>query len=254
MAVLMLVLGFVAHLLYSQAEEWRLRAVIEERERLAHEIHDTLAQSFAGIGFQLRAIVNRVSKSRDLNPTALVEELSQACDLVRQSHDEARRTITTLRPDATEAGGLVAALRQTAAQMVGMAHVEIETLVEGELRSTPLQVLDSLFRIGQEAIANAVQHGHPSRLTISAIYTTSAIILIIEDNGTVFIPGQESDGFGLTGIRKRAETIHGTLAIETALGKGTRIIVEVPLSTNGRRFWPLPYHFKKSEYPRSEAG
>lgn len=254
LALLMLVLGFVAHLLYSQAEEWRLRAVIEERERLAHEIHDTLAQSFAGIGFQLRAIVNRVSKSRDLNPTALVEELKQACDLVRQSHDEARRTITTLRPDATEAGGLIAALRQTAAQMVGMAHVEIETLVEGELRSTPLQVLDSLFRIGQEAIANAVQHGHPSRLTISAIYTASAIILIIEDNGSGFIPGQQSDGFGLTGIRKRAETIHGTLTIQTAAGNGTKLMVDVPLSTKKRRFLPLPYHVKKSEYPRSEAG
>ncbi len=254
MALLMSVLGFVAHLLYSQAEEWRLRAVIEERERLAHEIHDTLAQSFAGIGFQLRAIVNRVSKARDVNSAELVEQLNQACNLVRQSHDEARRTITTLRPDATEAGGLVAALRQTAGQMVGTAHVEITTAVEGELRATPLQVLDSLFRIGQEAIANAVQHGHPSSLMIAATYTTSAIILMIEDNGIGFIPGQESDGFGLTGIRKRAETIGATLAIETASDKGTRIIVEVPLSTKRRRFWPVPYHLKKSDHPRNEGG
>lgn len=255
MAVLMLVLGFVAHLLYSQAEEWRLRAVIEERERLAHEIHDTLAQSFAGIGFQLRAIVNRVSKGRlSSDSSELMDELNRACDLVRQSHDEARRTITTLRPDATEAGGLIAALRQTAAQMVGTAHVEIETFVEGELRSTPLQVLDGLFRIGQEAIANAMQHGHPSRLTISAIYTASAIKLSIEDNGSGFVPGRESDGFGLTGIRKRAETIQGTLEIETFPEKGTRLMVVVPLSKKSRRFWPLPYHFKKSGFQRNEAG
>ncbi len=253
MAILMLVLGFVAHLIYSQAEEWRLRAVIEERERLAHEIHDTLAQSFAGIGFQLRSIVNRVSKGKPLNSTALVEELNRACDLVRQSHDEARRTITTLRPDATEAGWLIAALRQTAAQMVGMAQVEIKTSVEGDLRSTPLEVLDNLFRIGQEAIANAMQHGHPSRLTVSAIYTASAIKLVIEDNGNGFAPGQESDGFGLTGIRRRAETIDGTLEIETSPGNGTKLMVEVPLLANKRRFWPLPYHFRKSAYPRNEA-
>ncbi len=255
MALLMLGLGFVAHLLYSRAEEWRLRAVIEERERLAHEIHDTLAQSFAGIGFQLRAIVNRVSNGKhELNPAALVEELNRACDLVRQSHDEARRTITTLRPDATEAGGLIAALRQTASQMVGPAHVEIETFVEGELRSTPLQVLDSLFRIGQEAIANAIQHGHPTRLRICATYTASAIKLLIEDNGRGFVPGQDSDGFGLTGIRRRAEAIQGTLAIETAPGKGPRLMVEVPMTTKRRQFWSLPYHVTKSGYLRRQAG
>ena len=246
MALLMLGLGFVAHLLYSRAEEWRLRAVIDERERLAHEIHDTLAQSFAGIGFQLRGIVNRVSKSRnEVNATALVEELNRACDLVRQSHDEARRTITTLRPDATEAGGLISALGQTAHQMVGRAHVEIETLVEGEPRSIPLPVLDSLFRIGQEAIANAIQHGHPSRLRICATYTEPAVALLIEDNGSGFVPGQDSDGFGLTGIRRRADAIHGTLSIETAVGSGTRVVVEVPMATKEHRLWPLPYHGRK---------
>lgn len=255
MALLMLALGFVAHLLYSRAEEWRLRAVIEERERLAHEIHDTLAQSFAGIGFQLRAIVNQVSKSRhELNPAALVDELNRACALVRQSHDEARRTITTLRPDATEAGGLIAALRQTATQMVGPAHVEIETLVEGELRSTPLQVLDSLFRIGQEAIANAMQHGHPTQLRIRAIYTASAITLLIEDNGSGFVPGQDSDGFGLTGIRRRADAIQGELAIDTAPGEGTRLMVEVPMTMKARWFWPFPTHIRKNGHLRRDTG
>ena len=250
LALLMLVLGFVAHLLYSRAEEWRLRAVIEERERLAHEIHDTLAQSFAGIGFQLRAILNRVSKGRnELNTAALVEELGRACDLVRQSHDEARRTITTLRPDATEAGGLIAALEQTAYQMVGPTHIQVETLIEGELRSIPLQVLDSLFRIGQEAIANAIQHGHPSRLRLCAIYTVTTITLVIEDNGTGFVPGQSSDGFGLTGIRRRVEMIQGTLSIETAPGKGTKLVIEAPMPARNHRLRSLIYHDKKERVP-----
>ncbi len=254
MALLMLMLGFVAHLLYSRAEEWRLRAVIAERERLAHEIHDTLAQSFAGIGFQLRAIVNRVSRSRyEWNDAMLIEELNRACDLVRQSHDEARRTITTLRPDATEAGGLIAALHQTASQMVGSVGVEIDALVEGDVRTIPLPVLDSLFRIGQEAIANAIQHGHPSRLRLAATYTAASIKLLIEDNGSGFVPEQNVDGFGLASVRRRVEVIQGTLDVETAPGKGTRLIVEVPMPVKSRRFWPRPYDGGKEEVRAREA-
>lgn len=242
LAIIMLVIGFTVHSLYSRAEQWRLRAVIDERERLAHEIHDTLAQSFAGIGFQLRAIRNRLIKSRmPLDKAILLEELNRASDLVRHSHDEARRSIVTLRPDATEAGGLVAALEQIARQMIGRASVEIDASVEGEARAIPLRVLDCLFRIGQESISNAMQHGHPSKLVIRATYSPSAITLMIEDNGTGFTPRPDADGFGLTGIRRRAESIQGTLEIETSPGKGTRIFVTAPAMIKRPRFWPLAY-------------
>lgn len=247
-AVIMLGLGFVAHFLYSRAEQWRLRAVIDERERLAHEIHDTLAQSFAGIGFQLRAILNRLSKNKNsLNAAWLIEELNRTCELVRRSHDEARRSITTLRPDATEAGGLIAALEQAAHQMVGRAPVLVETSVEGEHRFIPLRVLDSLFRIGQESIANAVQHGRPSKLRICATYSPSAITLLIEDNGAGFDPEPDTDGFGLTGIRRRTENIKGTLAIETAPGTGTRILVMAPMPEKLHQFSIFAHHGKAND-------
>lgn len=258
LACTMLALGFAVHLLYSRAEQWRLRAVINERERLAHEIHDTLAQSFAGIGFQLRAIRNRISKNTNpLDSTTLLEELGRASELVRHSHDEARRSITTLRPDATEAGGLIAALKQIARQMVGRAPVTIETSVEGEVRPIPLRVLDCLFRIGQESIANAIQHGHPSTLHIRAAYLPSAITLTIEDdgNGFVFQPDNQlnHDGFGLIGIRRRAESIQGTFEIKTAPGQGTRIAVKVPLPPNRYRFWRIAYDVEKEQEPHSHA-
>jgi signal transduction histidine kinase len=247
LAIVMLALGYGAHLLFSRAEEWRLRAVIDERERLAHEIHDTLAQSFAGIGFQLRAIRNRVNKGNEWsNIDGLQEELARACDLVRQSHDEARRTITTLRPDATEAGGLIGALEQIARQMVGPAHMKIETYIEGEVRSIAPHVLDGLFRIGQESIANAIQHGHPSTLRIYAVYGPSTITLHIEDNGSGFEPQNTSDGFGITGIRRRTETIQGTLSIETSSACGTRLIVEAPLPRKKRLFSSFLYSASKS--------
>jgi signal transduction histidine kinase len=249
LAIIMLALGFTVHWLYSRAEEWRLRAVIDERERLAHEIHDTLAQSFAGIGFQLRAIRNRILKSNTpLDHSTLLEELNRASELVRHSHDEARRSITTLRPDATEAGGLIAALEKIARQMVGRAPTEIETSVEGDVRLIPLRILDSLFRIGQESIANAMQHGHPSKLAIRAIYSPSAITLVIEDNGTGFVPNPDTNGFGLTGIRRRVESIQGTLEIETAPASGTRIIVKAPVVIKRFKLWHLAYDDGEREF------
>jgi len=248
LAIIMLVLGFTVHSLYSRAEQWRLRAVIDERERLAHEIHDTLAQSFAGIGFQLRAIRNRILKSKEpLDSATLLEELNRTSELVRHSHDEARRSIVTLRPDATEAGGLIATLEQMARQMVGRESVEIDAAVEGEIRPIPLRVLDCLFRIGQESISNAMQHAHPSKLVIRAIYSPSAIALMIQDDGVGFVPKPDSDGFGLTGIRRRAESIQGTLEIETAPGKGTRILVKAPAVMKRSRFWRLAYDDTEQE-------
>ena len=242
LALIMLAAGYFVHFLYSRAEQWRLRAVIDERERLAHEIHDTLAQSFAGIGFQLRAIRNRISRSNGpLDHSTLLEELNRASELVRHSHDEARRSITTLRPDATEAGGLIAALEQIARQMVGRNSVHIETSVEGEARPIPLRVLDCLFRIGQESIANAIQHGHPSRLTIRAVYLPTEITLVIEDDGSGFVPRHDSDGFGLSGMRRRAESIGGELKIETAPGKGTRIVVDAPAPPEKHRLLRIAY-------------
>ncbi len=248
LALCMLGLGFAAHLVFSRAEEWRLRAVIDERERLAHEIHDTLAQSFAGIGFQLRAIRNKLAKSRsELDNAVVLEELNRTCELVKQSHDEARRSLVTLRPDATEARGLVDALEQAARQMVGRAPVKIETSLQGEIRPVPLSVLDSLFRIGQESIANAVQHSHLRRLHIAATYSRSAISLLIEDDGEGFVIRPDMEGFGLTGIRRRAESIRGTLAIDTAPGRGTRILVTVPMRPTRFPRWRKPQEVQHEE-------
>jgi signal transduction histidine kinase len=238
LAIAMLGLGFLAHLFYSRAEEWRLRAVITERERLAHEMHDTLAQSFAGIGFQLRAIRNRLSRNKTtMDVQSLLDELNLASELVRHSHDEARRSITTLRPDTFKTGGLIFALEQSARRMVARSSVVVEASLAGETRTLPMRVLDSFFRIGQEAIANAIQHGHPTRIVIRVIYAVTSVTLIIKDDGCGFILKPESSGFGITGMRRRAELIGATLEIESTLSHGTRI--EVKAATP-----PLPWRIR----------
>ena len=104
--IALFLIAAAANHMYVRAKHWRLRAVLEERGRLAHEIHDTLAQSFAGIGFQLEAIRN----SMPSNVPALERQVDLACDLVRQSHEEARRSIASLRPESLQSAGLLSAL------------------------------------------------------------------------------------------------------------------------------------------------
>jgi signal transduction histidine kinase len=248
MAVAMLCLGFGVHLLLSRAEEWRLHAVIDERERLANEMHDTLSQSFAGIGFQLRAIRNRLSRREAaIDQPSLLEDLKVASELVRHSHDEARRSIATLRPEAIEATGLVSALEQTARRMVSRSPVLVDVSVEGEARTLPLKVLDSLFRVGQEAIANAVQHGQPSKILIRIEYARDSIALVIEDDGIGFVQRPDSGGFGISGMRRRAESIDGTLDLETFPGGGTRVRAQAPTPRSVPWFLRLAYIRRKDQ-------
>ncbi|MDQ2844122.1 MAG: histidine kinase [Acidobacteriota bacterium] len=231
LALAMLGSGFLGHLLYSRAEEWRSRAVIRERERLAHEMHDTLSQSFAGIGFQLRAVRNLLLRNGGtVDSPALLEKLNIASELVRHSHDEARRSIASLRPEVLEANGLLAALEQSARRTVARGSVTVQATCSGEPRPLPLRVLDALFGIGQEAIANAIHHGHPKCIHICMEYEISSVTLLLEDDGVGFTHQPEGGGYGIAGIRRRANAVHGVLDIVSAPGSGTRISVRVPTS------------------------
>ncbi len=224
----LIVLLFLGTVVYGRAEQWRLRAVQSERERLAHEIHDTLAQSFAGIGFQLRAIRKRLSRDV-VDSQALLLQIDQASELVRHSHDEARRSIAALRLESLPEAGLLPALKDCARRMIDHSAVTIEAKEHGEAFPLPLRILDGLLRIGQEAIANAIQHGHPTHLTITTNYSKHRIEMVIEDDGTGFAADAESDGFGLIGMRRRMERLNGTLNIVSVCNEGTRVIAIAPV-------------------------
>lgn len=224
----LIVLLFLGTVVYGRAEQWRLRAVLHERERLAHEIHDTLAQSFAGIGFQLRAIRKRLSRDT-VDTHDLMLQIDQASDLVRHSHDEARRSIAALRLECLPEAGLLPALEECARRMVDPSTITIDGEEHGEVFPLPLRTLDGLLRIGQEAIANAIQHGHPTHLSIIANYSKNRIELVVKDNGKGFAVDTEFDGFGLIGIRRRTERLNGTLNIRSVLDEGTRVTVTAPV-------------------------
>lgn len=221
----LLTLALVANYFYTRVEHWRLRAVLEERERLAHEMHDTLAQSFAGIGFQLEAIRNGVPEEFPITH----QQLNLATDLVRHSHEEARRSIATLRPESLESADLLNALELCAQRMVEGGSVKISTVSYGDARGLPLRITDTLYRIGQEAIANAVRHAHPSTIQISLRYARNLVTMMISDDGTGFIPNGNLPGFGIRGMRKRAAGISAKFEIAGAPGTGTQVRVDVSL-------------------------
>lgn len=228
-------LAFVGIFLYGRIENWRLRAVMEERERLAHEMHDTLAQSFAGIGFQLEAVRNGIPVEL---PVAH-HQLDLASDLVKHSHEEARRSIAMLRPEPLLSGNLLSALESCARQMVEGGAVQIVTTCSGEPRPVPLRIADMVYRIGQEAIANAVSHADPNKITISLEYKKNLMHLLLADDGKGFAESENLRGFGLRGMRKRASSISAALKIESAVGQGTRVQIAAPLPPRMTLFsWP----------------
>lgn len=221
----LLVLTLAAVFVYQRVENWRLRAVLDERERLAHEMHDTLAQSFAGIGFQLQAIRNNLSPSEAM----LQQQLELASNLVRHSHEEARRSIAMLRPQSLESEDLLSALDMHARRLVDGGSVRVTCDSSGEVRPIPLRIADALFRVGQESIANTVRHANATELRIHLHYGENSASLQVEDNGTGFVPGNAPQGFGLRGMRRRAQSVSATFHVHSAPGQGTRIEVNAPL-------------------------
>ena len=221
--LLLMALGAV--FVYQRVENWRLRAVLAERERLAHEMHDTLAQSFAGIGFQLQAIRNRLPAQE----SGLHQQLDFADNLVRHSHEEARRSIAMLRPDSLESEDLLAALDQHARRLVEGGAVGVISERSGEIRPLPLRIADTLFRVGQESIANSIRHANPTALRIRLHYGENAVSLQIQDDGAGFVPRAGLHGFGIRGMRRRAQSVSATFRLDSSPGEGTRIEVTAPL-------------------------
>jgi PAS domain S-box-containing protein len=205
-----------------QAEE---ASVLTERNRMAREIHDTLAQAFTGIIVHLDAASRRMKT----NPDAVENYIKTGRDLARYGLDEARRSVEALRPRFLEEGDLHSALSRLATQMFCHSDVEIVYEVIGEQFPLPNDVENHLFRIGQEALTNVFKYAKASEIRIELIYESEQFYLRIKDNGQGFEKGSIfiGSGFGLLGMTERAERIGAELTIQTALGQGTEVVVSV---------------------------
>jgi signal transduction histidine kinase len=224
--------SFGLHMLFMSVKRSQLHAVIEERERLAMEMHDTLAQSFAGLGYQLEALSSEAPEGSPMRA-----QLESSVDLVRFGHMEARRNIAALRPGNLEQLGLEKSLEEAARTILQGGPVDLQMAVRGEPRPIPLRIADTLMRIGQEAIANAVQHGRPHTISLRLVYGRSSIKLTVRDDGQGFTTMGERSGFGIRGMKHRADGIAATLRIRSSLSHGTSVAVRAMLPQSILSLW-----------------
>ena len=212
----------------------RQAGVLAERQRLAREIHDTLAQAFISIVTHLEA----ADAALPGDPATVGRHVRQARDAARENLTEARRLVHALRPEALERGPLPEVLagvgRRWAAETGGSAR----SVTTGDPGPLPVLVEMVLLRCAQEALQNVRKHARASAVTITLSYLPGAVILDVCDNGRGFDPGSPAPlpgsdgggGVGLRAMRERVAELGGTLSIESAPGRGTTLAVALPLT------------------------
>jgi two-component system NarL family sensor kinase len=201
-------------------------SILEERNRMAREIHDTLAQAFTGILAQVGA-ANQVLTD-DVEATQAHLDLIK--ELARIGLSEARRSVVALRPQLLEEGSLQSALHRLVAQIRTAAmDTTLYYEIKGVVYALPTEVENNLLRIGQEALTNAIRHANADEIRVELVYDGDQFCLRVKDNGQGFGVGSfpSSDGFGLLGMSERAERIGAQLTIGSQPGQGTEIIVTV---------------------------
>ncbi len=212
---------------YLRLERWRMAAIVGERERLAHEMHDTLAQSFAGIGFHLQGLYNGM-RSGNTKQADAVSMLHGACDMVAHSHREASACIAALHPDADQGQDFLVALDRSTREMLfsdNVASLPLKFVRDGTPQPLSTQVRDALFHIGREAITNMLRHARATQMEVKLRYEPTEVILEMRDNGVGFQVGQQSDGFGIRGMQRRCSRIGAQMNILSTPAEGTTIIV-----------------------------
>jgi signal transduction histidine kinase len=220
-----LLTSFLVLLMYVQLKRWKAESTLRERERLARDVHDTLAQSFAGVGFQLQ-VIRRAVTTGDHN---LLHHVDTARDLVQFSHREARRSLVPSFSEESVGTDLLSSLNEKAQALVKNGLIKIEAHSTGSVSAIPGEVRMQLFRIGQEAIANAIRHADPTQLAINVEYEDSLVRLKVIDDGRGFLIKGDLLGFGIRGMRKRASEINADFDLVSVPGVGTTIAVSVPI-------------------------
>lgn len=218
----------MAEQLEANARDLHRLAVIEERNRLASDLHDSVNQQIFTIN--LLAATARRLITRD--PARAAEQMQQLEALARSAHSEMRTLIHALRPGALEQGGLAGALGEQLRTVTARAGVAVESdLAGGEGLRLPSEQELALLRIAQEAMGNAVKHSGAQRIRLALEQRDGDLLLTIADNGRGFDPVklQEGGGLGLQTMRERAAAVGADFDLTTAASVGTTVAVRLPL-------------------------
>ena len=212
--------------LVAQARE---AGVLDERQRLAGEIHDTLAQGLTGIITQLEA----AEQSRN-DPGEWQRHVEQAQKLARESLSEARRSVQALRPGQLEGTRLPEAIAQLAKEWSETSGVPVRLETTGEAMPLSPELEVTLFRVAQEALTNVAKHASATRVGLTVSYLGDVVLLDVRDDGVGFESmadaGANGHSFGLSAMRQRLRRVGGSLEVESAPGGGTAISASVPMS------------------------
>lgn len=203
-------------------------AILAERNRMSQEIHDGLAQAFTGILMQLGAVEEFKECSRG---TRFAAVLTRIRDLAKEGLAEARRSVLALRAEQMPSGALARALGQLAERSTVSGRVLCTFEGMTTASSLPPEHKHELLRIAQEAVSNAVRHGQPSKVQIIMKEEAEHWELAVVDDGIglASVPELSAEqGFGLTNMRERAQAIGGEWILESAAGRGTRVVVRLP--------------------------
>jgi signal transduction histidine kinase len=217
------------------AKAERQAGMLEERQRLAGEIHDTLAQSFTSVVMHLEA----AEQSLDGDPPAARRHIDQARQTARQGVSEARRFLWALRPDVVTRELLAQALQRIGQRWSEESGIRFHLETTGAGRPLPAPTEATFLRAAQEALSNARKYSHASQVTLTLTYMDDETILDVQDNGVGFDPAQAAlgsgmdHGYGLAALRERAAQLGGSLDVESALGEGATVVISLPSAAEG---------------------
>jgi signal transduction histidine kinase len=211
--------------LYQQAQQL---AAMEERQRLARELHDSVAQTFYSISLSVSTL-RETRGVEDPLSAAITQRILSLCDA---GLAEIRGVVFALRPETIEREGLVRGLQLQIAALQAREDIAIEaTLCEEP--SIPLEVKEALYRVAQEALRNVMRHSSAKHATVRLANNEDRLELEIADDGVGFEVGAAYPGLGLRSMRERIERLHGDLDIISEAGHGTRVLARLPSRREG---------------------
>jgi signal transduction histidine kinase len=213
--------------LIAQARE---AGVLDERERFAREMHDTIAQGLAGVITQIEAVQQNWGDDVEMR-----RHLDNASSLARTALGEARRAVYAIRPAVLEDHRLPEAIRGVAGRWSEMTGIPVEVLTTGDPQILPVDVEVVLLRVAQESLANVDKHAEASRVGITLSYMGESVALDTRDDGVGFEPNRSFGGshFGLAVMRQRTDALGGSMHVESSPGSGTAVSVRLPLEGRG---------------------
>jgi PAS domain S-box-containing protein len=211
--------------LYERAQ---ILAALEERQKLARELHDSVSQALYGIALGARTARTLVERD-EMDPSSLAPPLDYVLALAEAGLAEMRALIFELRPESLEAEGLVTALSKQAEALRARHQIEVRVVL-GDEPQVSLNVKEALYRVAQEAMQNTIKHAQASLVELRLETTNGWLVLEVKDNGMGFDPAQDFPGhLGLRSMRERIENQRGELTIDSAPRLGTRVLVHIPI-------------------------